>query len=167
MKKQTTLITIGIDPGIATTGYGIIETKGNTHRAIDYGAILTPAHTPLPDRIHALYTELNAIIEKYQPQTMGIEELFFNKNVSTALIVGQARGVILLAGKNNNLPIANHTPSQVKMAVCGYGSADKKQVQKMVKSLLKLPEIPKPDDTADALAVAICHAHSNKLNSLL
>lgn len=154
------MIILGIDPGIAITGYGVIECKGNSFKAIDYGIINTEANTPFPERLKILYNEMIKIINKYDPEDFAIEELFFNKNVKTAIKVGQARGVEILAGVNSNLSIYEYTPLQVKQGVVGYGRADKKQVQDMVKLLLSLKQIPKPDDAADALAIAICHGQS-------
>jgi crossover junction endodeoxyribonuclease RuvC len=158
---------LGIDPGIATTGYGVIQQSGHQHQALAYGAIITKPHIPLPQRLHELHSNLCSIITKHRPQAMAVEELFFNNNAKTALIVGQARGVILLAGEQFQIPVTSYTPLQIKMAVCGYGRADKKQVQQMIKTLLNLSQIPKPDDVADALATAVCHSHSYKLKSLV
>lgn len=156
------MIILGIDPGIAIVGYSIIECVGNKSRAIDYGAINTDSKMEFPDRIKYIYDELIKLIEKYKPDEMAIEELFFNKNVKTAIMVGQARGVQVLAAKNCGLEIYEYTPLQIKQAVVGYGRADKNQVQEMVKLLLNLKEKPKPDDVADALAVSICHGSSLK-----
>ncbi|WP_003541657.1 crossover junction endodeoxyribonuclease RuvC [Desulfotomaculum nigrificans] len=153
------MIILGIDPGTAITGYGVLEFKGNSYKPVDYNCLRTGPELSLDLRLKNLYQEINRIIAKYQPQYMAVEELFFNKNVRTALAVGHARGVALLAGANAGIPVAEYTPLQVKQAVTGYGKADKQQVQFMVKTLLSLPEVPKPDDVADALAVAICHAH--------
>jgi crossover junction endodeoxyribonuclease RuvC len=154
------MIIIGIDPGTATTGFGVLEKNGPKIRAIDYGCILTPANTPLHDRLDTIFDELMEIIEKYQPDHLAVEELFFTNNAKTAIAVGQARGVILLAGKKKGLSVFEYTPLEVKMALTGYGRADKNQIQQMVKSLLSLSEIPKPDDAADALAIAICHGNT-------
>lgn len=158
-------IILGIDPGIADTGFGVIKEERGELSCLDYGSIVTKAKTPLPDRLEILYQELSSIIKKYQPDIIGVEDLFFCKNVKTALIVGQARGVVLLTAKLYNKPLAEFTPLQIKQAVSAYGKAGKKQVQEMVKLLLNLKEIPKPDDAADALAVAICTANSNIVNS--
>jgi crossover junction endodeoxyribonuclease RuvC len=149
-------IILGIDPGIADTGYGVIEDVSGKIRCLAYGSIKTKAGEDLPLRLLALHKELNHIILKYQPQVAAVEKLFFNKNVKTALIVGQARGVAMLTLSQGKLPIYEFTPSQVKQAVSSYGQADKLQVQKMVKLILNLKELPRPDDAADALAVAIC-----------
>lgn len=152
------MIILGIDPGLAIVGYGVIEYVGNKYKVLDYGAITTDSNLDFPERLKRIYDEMSALIEKYKPEDLAMEELFFNKNVKTALKVGQARGVQILCAKNKELDIYEYTPLQVKQAVVGYGRADKSQVQKMVKVLLNLKEIPKPDDVADALAVAICHS---------
>lgn len=160
------MIIIGIDPGIATVGYGIIECVANKYRAIDYGPILTPSTLSMPNRLDLIFEELNNIIRYFKPHDMAVEELFFNKNVKTAITVGHARGVEILSAVRNGLNIYEYTPLQIKQSVVGYGRADKKQVQYMVKTLLNLNEIPKPDDVADALAVAICHGSSLKFKDL-
>lgn len=148
-------IILGVDPGIADTGYGLVLSQGSNLKSLAHGSIKTPAKDKMPDRLNLLYIELNKIIKKHKPDLAIVESLFFNKNVKTALIVGQARGVILLALKENNLPIFEISPSELKLAVSSYGRASKSQMQKMVKLLLNLKEIPKPDDAADALALAI------------
>lgn len=150
---------LGIDPGIATVGYGVIQYENGRFRTIATGAIETPAGIDVENRLEIVYNDLCELIQMYSPTEMAIEELFFNTNQKTAIAVAEARGVILLAARKNNLNIAEYTPIQVKMAVTGYGRAEKKQVQEMVKIILGLPKIPKPDDAADALALAICHAH--------
>ncbi len=152
------MIILGIDPGIAMVGYGVIECIGNSYKAIEYGCIRTDSKLDFPDRLKIVYDELTNIIDTYNPVEMAVEELFFNKNVRTAIKVGQARGVEILAGVNKGLDIYEYTPLQIKQGIVGYGRAEKHQVQEMVKMFLNLKEIPKPDDTADALAVAICHA---------
>ncbi|OLS01664.1 crossover junction endodeoxyribonuclease RuvC [Tissierella creatinophila] len=156
------MIILGIDPGLAIVGYSVIEYKGSTFIPLEYGAITTDSKALFPDRIKIIYTELLDIIDQYKPEDLAIEELFFNKNVKTAIKVGQARGVEILAAINKGLNIYEYTPLQIKQATVGYGRAEKHQVQEMVKVLLNLKEIPKPDDVADALAVAICHASSLK-----
>lgn len=156
------MIILGIDPGIAIVGYGILEVNGNKLKALDYGCIKTDANYTFPQRIKTIYDSLIAIIDKYKPTDLAVEELFFNKNVKTAILVGQARGVEILAAINMGLEIYEYTPLQVKQAVVGYGRAEKEQVQEMVRILLNLNEKPKPDDVADALAVAICHGLSLK-----
>ncbi len=160
------MIILGIDPGLAILGYGIVHYEGNRFKAIDYGAITTPSTMPTPLRLKTIYEELNKIIIEYNPDVVAIEELFFNTNVKTALLVGHARGVAVLSAANNNKEIFEYTPLQVKQGVVGYGRADKGQVQQMVKTLLNLSKIPKPDDVADALAVAICHAHTGNFKDL-
>lgn len=160
------MIILGIDPGTAITGFGIIEFKGNHFQVIAYNCIRTPANTPLYLRLQEVYGGICKLIAQYKPEHMAIEELFFNKNVKTALTVAQSRGVAMLAGANAGLEVYEYTPLQVKQAVVGYGRAEKSQIQIMVKTILNLKEIPKPDDVADALAIAICHAHSHQVNSL-
>lgn len=155
-------IILGLDPGIADTGYGIIKDEGSKLTCLTYGSIKTASTKNLAERLESLFVSLDNIIKEYKPDAAAIEELFFNKNVKTALIVGQARGVILLALKINKIPMSEFTPGQVKQAVSSYGRASKNQVQNMVKMILKLKEIPKPDDAADALAVSIC-ALNNRL----
>lgn len=149
-------IILGLDPGIADTGYGVIRDDGGKISCLAYGSIKTSPKDDLITRLDILHKELTAVIKKYKPDLVSVEELFFSKNVKTALTVGHARGVILLTLKQNNLAVFEFKPSQVKQAVACYGAADKAQVQKMVKMLLKLKEIPKPDDAADALAIAMC-----------
>jgi len=158
------MIILGIDPGTAIMGYGLIEQKGNHLSALAYACWRTPAHTPLAERLFMLYEQIDPFLRENPPDHMAIEELFFNRNTTTALAVAHARGVVMLAGAQHGIPVYEYTPLQVKQAVVGYGRADKNQVQQMVKGLLKLDKIPKPDDTADALAIAICHAHSYALN---
>lgn len=159
------MIILGIDPGIAIVGYGIVEYNGNSFKTLDYGAILTDSKETTPNRLNKIYGELGNLIDIYNPDVVAIEELFFNKNVKTAIAVGQARGVIILAAARKNLDIYEYTPLQVKQGVVGYGRAEKKQVQMMVKTFLNLRSVPKPDDVADALAVAICHAHTGRMAS--
>ncbi|MGA8941424.1 MAG: crossover junction endodeoxyribonuclease RuvC [Thermoactinomyces sp.] len=152
---------MGIDPGIAIVGYGILDQKGTRLIDVDYGSIQTPAGMPTATRLKEIYDACTSLFRKYQPDVVAIEKLFFNRNVTTAFTVGQARGVIMLAAEEANVTITEYTPLQVKMAVVGYGQAEKKQVQEMVKLLLHLPAVPKPDDVADALAIAICEAHTS------
>jgi crossover junction endodeoxyribonuclease RuvC len=154
------LIILGIDPGIAIVGWGVVDFEGSKFRTLDYGAIETPANTQTSARLSIIYDELTKIIRQYKPESMAVEELFWNTNQTTGIRVSQARGVILLCAVKNGLKIAEYTPLQVKQAVVGYGRADKKQVISMVSLLLGLKEPPHPDDTADALAIAVCHAHS-------
>ncbi|MBI4789834.1 MAG: crossover junction endodeoxyribonuclease RuvC [Chloroflexi bacterium] len=154
------MIILGVDPGTAITGYGVIQSDGRDLGLIDYGAITTPADWSLPQRLVRIYRELDALITQHRPTDAVVEKLFFSRNVRTALSVGQARGVALLAAAQHNLAIHEYTPLEVKQAVVGYGRAEKMQIQQMVKMLLQLDAIPQPDDAADALAIAICHAHS-------
>ncbi|MBW4828572.1 MAG: crossover junction endodeoxyribonuclease RuvC [Clostridiaceae bacterium] len=160
------MIILGIDPGIAIVGYGVIECKGNKFKALDYGTITTEANIPFTERIRIIYDDMTTLIDKYNPTDLAIEELFFNKNVKTAIKVGQARGVEILAAVHKGLNIYEYTPLQVKQGVVGYGRAEKRQVQEMVKMLLNLKKIPKPDDAADALALALCHGSSLKFKEM-
>ncbi|MBO5649137.1 MAG: crossover junction endodeoxyribonuclease RuvC [Clostridia bacterium] len=154
------MIILGIDPGIAIVGWGVIEFNQNRFRTVAYGAITTEAGQDVELRLNAVYEELCEIIEYYHPDEMAVEELFFTNNVTTGIPVAEARGVILLAGIRHGLRIAEYTPMQVKAAISGYGKAEKSQVMTMVTQILRLKSTPKPDDTADALAIAVCHAHS-------
>jgi crossover junction endodeoxyribonuclease RuvC len=158
---------LGIDPGIAIVGFGFIDKEGSRLIPVQYGSIQTEAHTDPALRLKQVYDSMIALIDKYKPDTIAIEKLFFNRNVTTAFAVGQARGVIMLAAVQRGLSIGEYTPLQVKQAVVGYGQAEKHQVQEMVRMFLKLSVVPKPDDVADALAVAICHAHSSTLQQQL
>jgi len=153
---------LGIDPGIGRCGWGVVDSQNSKYKAQGFGCIETSPKKEIPERLQEIYTEISKLIKIHKPEALGIEELFFNTNAKTAFVVGQARGVILLAAEQNNLEIAIYTPLQVKMALTGYGHAEKSQVGKMVKSLLSLKEVPKPDDTADALAIALTHAFSQK-----
>ena len=150
---------LGIDPGYAIMGYGILDYKGNKFTPVEYGAITTQAGTPNEERLMILYDELTRIIDEFRPDEAAVEELFYNTNATTAIMVGEARGMALLACAKGGVRISEYTPRQIKSSLTGYGRADKKQVQTMVKMILGLKEVPKPDDTADALAAAICHAH--------
>ncbi|MFA6074931.1 MAG: crossover junction endodeoxyribonuclease RuvC [Negativicutes bacterium] len=156
---------LGIDPGTAICGYGLVESIGSKLVPVHCGAVLTASATEMPLRLLKIFDELNKIIGDCRPDVVAIEQLFFNKNVKTALSVGQARGVIMLVAAKNNLPILEYTPLQVKQAVVGYGKADKQQVAYMVMRLLGIKEQPKPDDVTDALAIAVCAIHSSA-NSL-
>ncbi len=160
------MLVLGIDPGTAITGYGLVEDTDGDLTLVIYGAIITASDWPLPQRLQHIYRELTSLIKSRQPTVAAVEELFFSKNVRTALSVGQARGVALLAAANAGLPIHEYTPLQVKQAIVGYGRATKDQVQQMVKMLLGLDDVPQPDDAADAIAVAICHIHSAKLMAM-
>ncbi len=159
------MIILGIDPGYAIVGWGVIDYTGNKFKVIDFGAVTTEAKTDFDFRLEQIYDEINSIIEKYHPEALSIEKLFYNTNAKTVIDVGQARGVLLLAARKHHLKIFEYTPLQVKQSVVGYGRAEKKQVQEMTRLMLNLKSVPKPDDTADALAMAICHAHAS--NSLL
>ena len=161
------MLVIGIDPGTATTGYGLVqEDLQGGLSVVDFGVILTPAELPMPERLLELFRQLSEILLLHRPDSAAVEKLFFQRNVRTALSVGQGRGVALLALAQAGMPVSEYTPLEVKQAVVGYGGADKNQVQQMVRALLGLPEIPRPDDAADALAVAICHVHSAKIKTL-
>ena len=154
------MIILGIDPGLAIVGWGVIEYSNSKIKTIAYGAIETPAHTPTEDRLLLIYEGMRELIATYKPDDVAVEELFFNTNTTTAIRVAEARGVILMAARKHGVSISEYTPLQVKQAVVGYGRAEKKQVINMVTMLLGLDKPPRPDDTADALAIALCHAHS-------
>lgn len=160
------MVILGIDPGTAITGYGIVSNKSGNLEMIDFGCINTSPKTIMPDRLVEIHSGMNRIINKYKPDVVACEELFFFKNLKTAITVAQARGVVLTSARLGKIPVAEYTPLQVKQAISGYGRADKKQMQKMVKVILNLDIIPEPDDAADALAVAICHASSEKFLNL-
>jgi crossover junction endodeoxyribonuclease RuvC len=161
------MLVIGIDPGIASTGYGLIRQSSNDQlELVDYGLISTAAGQPLPVRLLDLYTALMDVLERHQPASAAVEQIFFQRNVKTAIMVGQARGVSLLSLARMDIPVDEYSPSEIKLAVAGYGNADKAQMQTMVKALLRMDHLPKPDDAADALAVAICHCHSHKMRHL-
>ncbi|WP_297789656.1 crossover junction endodeoxyribonuclease RuvC [uncultured Anaerococcus sp.] len=156
------MIILGIDPGIAIMGYGVIEFKNNKVKVLENGVVTTSSKTKTGKRLELLYDNLHEIIKEFNPDEFAIEELFFNANVKTAITVGHARGVQVLCAQQNNLPIYEYTPLQIKQAITGYGRADKKQMQLTITKLLNLKEIPKPDDAADALSVALCHALSQR-----
>ena len=156
-------VVVGIDPGTAITGYGIIREQENGDLEwVSHGVVKTPSNWDEPQRLLELYHKLNDIFALYKPDCCAVEKLFFQKNVKTAILVGQGRGAALIAAAETKLSVGEYTPLEIKQAVVGYGNADKQQVQKMVKILLNLKEIPRPDDAADALAVAICHLHSTR-----
>lgn len=161
------MIVLGIDPGTATTGYGLVREAETGPALVTYGVILTPAGASMPQRLRTLFRELNQLLLLHRPDAAAVEKLFFQRNVSTAMTVGQARGVALLALAEADVAVGEYTPNDVKLAVAGYGGAGKPQVQQMVRAILNLAEVPKPDDAADALAVAICHLHSMKLRALI
>jgi crossover junction endodeoxyribonuclease RuvC len=156
---------LGIDPGYAIVGWGVVDHRQNKFRTVDYGAITTNAGVEFTRRLEEIYNDMTTLFERYQPDVMAIEKLFFNTNTTTAIMVAEARGCILLAARQAGVKVYEYTPLQVKQSVTGYGRAEKKQIQEMTRLLLGLQKIPKPDDTADALALAVCHAHS--ANSLL
>lgn len=161
------MLTLGIDPGTARIGYGLVhEANDGSLEAIDYGVITTPAKTPMWQRLKTIHDELTIIIDTYQPESAGVEELFFARNVTTAITVAQGRGVILLTLAQAGIPIHEYKPNHVKQSISGYGGADKTQMQEMVRMLLGLDDIPRPDDAADALAVAITDVHNSRYNSL-
>ena len=160
------MLVLGIDPGTATTGYGLVRDVDSGPEMVAYGVILTPAGAAMPQRLVTIFHELKKLIALHRPDSGAVEKLFFARNVSTAMTVGQARGVALLALAEAGIEVGEYNPRDVKQAVAGYGAADKPQMQGMVKAILNLAEIPRPDDAADALAVAICHLHSARLKSL-
>jgi crossover junction endodeoxyribonuclease RuvC len=155
-------VVLGIDPGTATMGYGVVGRDGDRLVLLDYGGLTTPANLPLYLRLQALYRELMALIATYRPSEVAVEELFFSRNTKSALAVGQARGVAILAAANAGATVSEYTPLEVKQAIAGYGRATKEQIQQMVCMLLDLAEVPQPDDAADALAIAICHLHTSE-----
>lgn len=157
---------LGIDPGIGRTGFGVIDVEGQKLIVLAYGTIETPAGAEIGERLCAVFDKINGLLDEHKPDAVGIEELFFNTNTKTAFVVGQARGVVMLAVAQRKLPLGVYTPLQVKIAVTGYGRAEKRQVGQMVKTLLQLKELPKLDDTTDALAIAITHAFSHKVLSI-
>ncbi len=161
------MIALGIDPGTALCGYGIVRAIDDEYELVTCGAIATPAKTPLEKRLLKIYDELTALIRAHTPDTAAVEKLFFSRNTTTALSVGHARGVAMLAIVQANIPLAEYTPNEIKQAVAGYGGADKYQMQQMVRVLLRLDDVPKPDDAADAVAIAICHLQSARLRELI
>lgn len=161
------MIVVGIDPGTATTGYGFICETHDGLTLVEYGTIVTPAKIPPEERLVILHTQLTKLLLLHKPESGAVEKLFFQRNVTSALSVGQARGVILLSFAESAIPVFEYNPLEVKQAVSGYGGAEKGQVQQMVRAILGLEEIPRPDDAADALAIAICHLHSQKLKRLM
>ena len=156
---------LGIDPGYAIVGFGVLDYDGRDFSVVNFGAITTPVGMDFEDRLEIIYRDMNEVINTYHPEAMSLEKLFFNTNHTTAIDVAQARGVILLCAKQNGVTVFEYTPLQVKNSVVGYGKAEKKQVQQMTRSLLRLKEVPKPDDTADALALAITHGHNSFSNA--
>ena len=156
------MVVLGIDPGYAIVGWGVIEYSHSRFKVLGYGAITTEAQTPFPERLQIIYNDMCYLFTKYKPEVMSMEKLFYNSNQKTVIDVAQARGVITLAAQMNNKDIFEYTPLQVKQSVVGYGKAEKKQVMDMTRRILKLEQIPKPDDAADALALSICHGHCCK-----
>ena len=161
------MLVLGIDPGTAITGYGLVREDGTELNLVDCGVIATPSSQALPERLQTIYQGLSQVIREHMPDAAAVEELFFSRNVRTALSVGHARGVTLLALADAGLPIYEYKPLEVKQAVAGYGGADKQQVQEMVRMLLHLDRVPQPDDAADAVAVAVCHIHSARMAALV
>lgn len=161
------MLVLGVDPGTAITGYGLVSQDGADLALVDYGTINTSQHVPHPQRLQTIHRDLGEIISRHRPSAVAVEKLFFSKNVRTALSVGQARGVVLLAVADAGVPLYEYTPLEVKQSVVGYGRATKDQVQQLVKLLLLLDFVPEPDDAADAIAVAICHIHSARLKAML
>ena len=160
------MIILGIDPGIATLGYGVLLAEGGRFSAVDYGVVTTPKGTPLPERLEKLEEGVVALFDRFTPDEVAVEELFFTKNITNGIMVAEARGVILLtANKLVGEEVYEYTPNQIKQAITGYGGADKIQMQLMVQALLRLKKVPRPDDAADALAVALCHAHTSRLST--
>jgi crossover junction endodeoxyribonuclease RuvC len=156
-RKETPMLILGIDPGLATVGFGLVQKNGQDYRAVEYGAIITKPHRMIESRLSEIYDEMSELLRRHRPDCMAVEELFFNNNTTTAIDVAMARGVILLAANKAGVDIYEYTPLEVKSSVAGYGRAEKSQVQYMVRLMLGLKETPKPDDTADALALALCH----------
>lgn len=161
------MLTLGIDPGTAITGYGLVRESEDRLALVDFGVITTPAGQPLAGRLQIIYRGLADLVQRHRPDAVAVEELFFSRNARTALAVGHARGVTLLALADAGLKVHEYKPVEVKQAVTGYGAADKYQVQEMVRMLLELDEVPRPDDAADALAVAVCHIHSARMAALI
>jgi len=161
------VLVLGIDPGTAITGYGLVREDDEGLALVGYGVITTPAGQPLPERLQTIYRGLADVIREHQPEQAAVEELFFSRNVRTALSVGHARGVVLLALADAGLQVYEYKPLEVKQAITGYGGADKQQVQEMVRMLLDLERVPQPDDAADAVAVAVCHIHSARMAALI
>lgn len=161
------MLVLGIDPGTAITGYGLVHEQDDGLSLVECGVVTTPSSQLLPERLQMIYRGLSDVVRRFEPEEAAVEELFFSRNVRTALSVGQARGVALLALADAGLPIYEYKPLEVKQAVAGYGGADKRQVQEMVRMLLNLERVPQPDDAADAVAVAVCHIHSARMAALI
>ena len=154
------MIILGLDPGLAIVGWGVLESARRGFRVLGYGSVTTPANTPTEERLATIYSDMNELFMRFRPDAVSVEELFFSKNITTGIRVAEARGVLLLSAQQHCVPVFEYSPPQVNQAVVGYGNAEKRQVISMVTSLLSLKAPPKPDDTADALALAICHANS-------
>jgi len=157
---------LGIDPGTATTGYGLIDKSESTLRVVDFGAIITSPRKSSAERLLDIHTQITQLFDRFRPAVMVMEQLFFTKNQTTAIAVGKACGVMQFAAAQRGIEVVEYTPTEVKLAVVGYGNAEKKQVQYMIQRILSLAEVPKPDDTADALALCVCHAHAERIASL-
>lgn len=166
MQQRDSRVTIGIDPGTAILGFGVVAGDSDSH-VIDFGVIETESSLDMPDRLVILHDAVTDLIHRHKPDELAIEQLFFARNVTTAIAVGQARGVVLLAAAQRGISIAEYSPSEIKNAIVGYGKADKRQMQEMVRILLNLPDVPQPDDAADALAVALCHAQTRQFTAHL
>ena len=160
------LLVLGVDSGLANTGYGFVRAVNSKFEMVDKGNIKTTAKTPSPERLKVISDALDGLVEQYQPQALAIEELFFSKNVTSALAVGEARGIAKLVAANNGIPVFDYKPTEIKMAIVGYGAATKRQIQEMIKVVLNLDFIPQPDHAADALALAMCHLRSRKFLEL-
>ena len=161
------MLVLGIDPGTALCGYSLVRAVNDEYMLVAYGAISTPSNLPLAQRLRQIYTELSTLLTQHHPDAAAVEKLFFSKNVRTALAVGHARGVVLLAAAQADVPVFEYTPNEVKQAIVGYGGADKNQMQQMVRMLLHLDFVPEPDDAADAVAIAICHLQSARLREMI
>jgi crossover junction endodeoxyribonuclease RuvC len=161
------VLVLGIDPGTATTGFGLVRSDGDQTELVEYGTLTTPADLPPPQRLQILYRGLNRLLREHKPEQAVVEKLFFSRNTTTAIAVGQARGVVLLSLADAGVPVAEYTPNEVKQAIVGYGGGRKDQVQQMVRVLLHLEVVPTPDDAADALALAICHVHGEQMRHLI
>ncbi len=161
------MLVLGIDPGTAITGYGLVNSTGSRKELIAYGVLETSPQMIMPDRLYKIGRDISDIIELHRPEAVAIEQLFHHRNAKTVIPVAQSRGVLIYAAVHAGLPVAEYTPLQVKQAITGYGQAEKKQVQAMVKQILGLPAVPRPDDAADALAIAICHIHSHRISAIL
>lgn len=161
------MLVLGIDPGTALCGYGFVRAAGDDMQLVAYGAISTPANSPLEQRLLRIHGELRELMARHQPEQVAVEKLFFSKNTRTALAVGHARGVVLLTAAQAQLPVFEYTPNEIKQAVVGYGGADKHQMQEMVRMLLRLDHVPEPDDAADAVAIAMCHLQGARLREMI